>query len=102
MANATTDGGGGGSFKGMNPEVVNTQANHLENLAGDIQKLIHKLETETQRLQDAWRGPDSKRFQSQWEGEHKAALKHAKQLIEEMAQTAKAEAKQQIATSQCN
>jgi WXG100 family type VII secretion target len=101
MANATTEGGGGGgSFKGMNPEVVKTQANHLENLAGEIQKLIHKLETETQRLQEAWRGPDSKRFQSQWEGEHKASLKHAKKLIEEMAQTAKAEAKQQVATSQ--
>jgi WXG100 family type VII secretion target len=97
MANAAA--GGGGSFKGMTPEVVQTQANHLENLAGEIQKLIHKLETETQRLQDAWRGPDAKRFQSQWEGEHKASLQHAKKLIEEMAQTAKAEVKQQISTS---
>lgn len=94
-----TAGGGGNGFLGMNPDVVEAQANRLQHLADQVQQLIHKVETQTNELVDAWKGEDARAFHTEWNGTHKPALQQARELIHGLSVTAKHEAQQQRSTS---
>jgi hypothetical protein len=54
--------GGGSSWEGMNPDVVEAQARILRGLSEEVAALMNKIEGETSQLADAWHGDDSNKF----------------------------------------
>lgn len=89
----------GGGWEGMNVDVVEQQARQLQQLAEQTKQLIQKIDGEVRRLAENWRGDDSKKFESEWEGQHKQSLTRSSQILEEMGQTATQQAQQQKQTS---
>lgn len=89
----------GGSWEGMNLEVVEQQARQLQQLSEQITQLISKIDGEISRLAENWRGDDSKKFESEWQGQHKQALTQSAQILETMGQAAQQQAQQQQQTS---
>lgn len=90
---------GGGSWEGMNPDVVEAQARILGGLSEEITALMNKIEGETTQLADAWHGEDSKKFAAEWAGTHKPVFSTAATLLQSMSDTSQRSAGQQRATS---
>ena len=89
----------GGSWQGMNPDVVESQARILNGLSGEITTLMNKIEGEVAALADAWHGDDSRRFATEWAGTHKPVFSTAATLLAEMSDTSQRSASQQRSTS---
>ncbi len=94
-----SNNGGGSSWEGMNPDVVETQARILQGLAQEITVLMNKIEGETSQLADAWRGDDSNKFAADWAGTHKPVFTLAATLLQGMSDISQRSAGQQRATS---
>ncbi|MDQ1536978.1 MAG: hypothetical protein QOE58_1371 [Actinomycetota bacterium] len=92
-------GHGGGSWEGMNPDVVEAQARILSGLSGEITALMHKIEGEVNSLATAWHGDDSRKFAQDWAGTHKPVFTTAATLLADMGDTSQRSAAQQRATS---
>ena len=90
---------GGGSWEGMNPDVVESQARMLNGLSGEITALMQKIEGEVTSLADAWHGDDSRKFAAEWAGTHKPVFTTAATLLANMGDTSLRNAAQQQATS---
>ena len=90
---------GGGSWEGMNPDVVESQARILNGLSGEIATLIHKIEGEVTALADAWHGDDSRRFAAEWAGTHKPVFTMAATLLADMGDISQRSAAAQRSTS---
>ena len=89
----------GGGWEGMNVDVVENQARQLQHLAEQTKQLISKIDGEIARLAENWHGDDSKRFHTEWEGQHKQALTQSAQILDDMGQSATQQANQQRQTS---
>jgi WXG100 family type VII secretion target len=90
---------GGGSWEGMNPDVVEAQARILHGLSAEIVTLMHKIEGEVTALADAWHGDDSRKFAADWAGTHKPVFTTAATLLADMGETSQRSAVQQRTTS---
>lgn len=90
---------GGGSWEGMNPDVVEAQARILNGLSGEITTLMQKIEGEVTALADAWHGDDSRKFAAEWAGTHKPVFTTAATLLADMGSISSRSAAQQRATS---
>jgi len=90
---------GGGSWEGMNPEIVEAQARILHGLSGEITTLMQKIEGEVTALADAWHGDDSRKFAAEWAGTHKPVFTTAATLLADMGDTSQRSAAQQRTTS---
>jgi len=90
---------GGGSWEGMNPDVVESQARILNELSGEITTLMHKIEGEVTALADAWHGDDSRRFAAEWAGTHKPVFTTAATLLADMGDISQRSAAAQRTTS---
>lgn len=91
--------GNGGSWEGMNPDVVESQARILIGLSEEITVLMNKIEGEVTGLADAWHGEDSRKFAAEWAGTHKPVFAMASTLLAEMSDTSQRSAGQQRTTS---
>ena len=91
--------GGGSSWEGMNPDVVEAQARILGGLSEEITSLMNKIEGETSQLAEAWHGDDSRKFAAEWAGTHKPVFAMAATLLRNMSDTSHGNAGQQRATS---
>jgi len=91
--------GGGGSWAGMNPDVVESQGRILSGLSGEIIALMNKIEGEVTGLADAWHGDDSRRFAAEWAGTHRPVFTTAATLLADMSDTSLRSAGQQRITS---
>ena len=89
----------GGGWEGMNVDVVENQARQLQHLAEQTKSLITKVDGEIARLAENWHGDDAKKFQTEWEGQHKASLTQSAQILDQMGQSAQQQASQQRQTS---
>lgn len=85
---------------GMNPDVVKAQARVLEEQADQIKRVSHRIDGLIGDLKAAWEGPDSDRFANRWHSDYKAQLSQAEKMLREKGQSATAQAKQQMQTSQ--
>ena len=94
-----SNNGGGNSWEGMNPDVVEAQARILQGLSEEITTLMNKIEGETSQLADAWHGDDSNKFAAEWAGTHKPVFATAATLLQTMSDTSRSNAAQQRATS---
>lgn len=90
---------GGGSWEGMNPDVVEAQARILSGLSEEITALMNKIEGEVTQLSDSWHGDDSTKFASEWSGTHKPVFTTASALLANMSDLSQRSASQQRATS---
>jgi WXG100 family type VII secretion target len=90
---------GSGSWEGMNPDMVESQARLLTGLSGEITSLMHKIEGEVAALADAWHGDDARKFAVDWAGTHKPVFATAATLLAEMGDTSQRSAVQQRMTS---
>ena len=90
---------GGGSWEGMNPDVVESQARILSGLSGEITTLMHKIEGEVHALAAAWHGDDSRKFTAEWAGTHKPVFTTAATLLADMGESSQRSAAQQRTTS---
>ena len=90
---------GGGSWEGMNPDVVEAQARVLSGLSGEITTLMQKIEGEVSVLAGAWHGADSRAFAADWAGTHKPVFTAAATLLADMGDTSQRSAAQQRVTS---
>jgi WXG100 family type VII secretion target len=89
----------GGGWEGMNVDVVEQQSRQLQQLAEQTKQLINKIDGEVRRLAENWHGDDSKKYEQEWEGQHKQSLTQSAQILEQMGQTAQHQAQQQKQTS---
>ena len=94
-----SNNGGGSSWEGMNPDVVEAQARILQGLSDEVTALTNKIEGETSQLADAWHGDDSNKFAAEWAGTHKPVFTMAATLLANMSDTSQGHAGQQRATS---
>lgn len=94
-----SNNGGGSSWEGMNPDVVEAQARILQGLSQEITALMNKIEGETAQLADAWHGDDSNKFAAEWAGRHKPVFTMAATLLQGMSDISQRSAGQQRATS---
>ena len=90
---------GGGSWEGMNPDVVESQARILHGLSGEITTLMHKIEGQVTALAGAWHGEDSRKFATEWAGTHKPVFATAATLLANMGDISARSAAQQRVTS---
>jgi len=90
---------GGGSWEGMNPDVVEAQARVLSGLSGEITTLMQKIEGEVTALAGAWHGDDSRKFATEWAGTHKPVFTTAATLLADMGDISVRSAAQQRMTS---
>jgi WXG100 family type VII secretion target len=90
---------GAGSWEGMNPDVVESQARILHGLSGEITTLMHKIEGEVSALAGAWHGDDSRKFAADWAGMHKPVFSTAATLLADMGNISQRSAAQQRITS---
>ncbi len=91
--------GGGSSWEGMNPDVVEAQARILQGLSHEITALMNKIEGETTQLADSWHGDDSNKFAADWAGTHRPVFTMAATLLQGMSDISQRSAGQQRATS---
>ncbi|HEY5178957.1 MAG TPA: WXG100 family type VII secretion target [Dermatophilaceae bacterium] len=91
--------GGGSSWEGMNPDVVEAQARILRGLSEEVAALMNKIEGETSQLADAWHGDNSNKFAAEWAGTHKPVFSMAATLLANMSDISHRSAGQQRATS---
>lgn len=97
--NNTGQPGGGGSWEGMNPDVVDSQARILGGLSEEMVTLMNKIEGEVTSLADAWHGDDSRKFAAEWAGTYRPVFATAATLLADMSDTTQRSAVQQRATS---
>jgi WXG100 family type VII secretion target len=90
---------GGGSWEGMNPDIVESQARILTGLSGEVTSLMHKIDGEVTALAGAWHGDDSRKFAADWAGTHKPVFSTAASLLADMGDTSQRSAAQQRLTS---
>jgi len=90
---------GGGTWEGMNPDVVESQARILSGLSGEITTLMHKIEGEVTSLAASWHGEDSRKFAADWAGSHKPVFTAAAALLADMGDVSQRSAAQQRTTS---
>jgi uncharacterized protein YukE len=82
----------------MDPAAVRQFAQQLNQKAGEIQSIMQQL---TSSLQGTpWLGADRQQFESDWNGQHCAALRQVIQGLEDAATRAVANAQQQEQASQ--
>jgi WXG100 family type VII secretion target len=90
---------GGGSWEGMNPDVVEAQARILNGLSEEVTTLMNKIEGEVTQLADAWHGEDSRKFAAEWAGTHRPVFTTAATLLANMSDTSQRNAGQQRTAS---
>jgi len=91
--------GGGSSWEGMDPDVVEAQARILRGLSEEVVALMNKIEGEASQLAEAWHGDDSNKFAADWAGTHKPVFTMAATLLATMSDVSLGSAGQQRATS---
>jgi WXG100 family type VII secretion target len=91
--------GGGSSWEGMNPDVVESQAHILRGLSEEMTTLMNKIEGEVNSLAYAWHGDDSRKFAAEWAGTHRPVFTTAATLLADMSDTSQRSAVQQRTTS---
>ena len=94
-----SNNGGGSSWEGMNPDVVEAQARILRGLSEEVTSLMNTIEGEISQLADAWHGDDSNKFAAEWAGTHKPVFTMAAALLQTMSDVSHGNAGQQRATS---
>src|SRR5674476_452617 len=94
-----SNNGGGSSWEGMNPDVVEAQARILRGLSEEVAALMNKIEGEASQLAEAWNGDDSNKFAAEWTGTHKPVFTMAATLLANMSDISQRSAGQQRATS---
>jgi len=94
-----SNNGGGSSWEGMNPDVVEAQARILRGLSEEVVALMNKIEDEASQLAEAWHGDDSNKFATEWAGTHKPVFTMAAALLANMSDISQRSAGQQRATS---
>lgn len=87
------------AFEGMDVDAVTNIYQQMHNMGQQLQTIITSMQSVVSNLEQAWVGPDSKQFASQWPS-HQAQLQSALQSIEEMAAHTLANLHQQQQTSQ--
>ncbi|HEY5249863.1 MAG TPA: hypothetical protein VIJ15_15590 [Dermatophilaceae bacterium] len=90
---------GAGTWAGMNPDVVETQARILHGLSGEIIALLHKIEGEVAALSGVWHGDDSRKFAADWSGTHKPVFTMSAALLADMGDSSLRNAAQQRTAS---
>lgn len=87
------------AWLGMNLEVVNGELPKWRNLAEEIGTIVTNVNTQVQAANEAWNGPDSDKFISEWEGTHRPQLEKIKGMIEALCDTLQSDINQQRETS---
>lgn len=87
------------AWLGMNLDVVNGELPKWENLIEEIGTIVSDTNTQVQAANEAWNGPDSDKFVSEWEGTHRPALEKIKGLIQELVTQLQSDINQQRETS---
>jgi uncharacterized protein YukE len=70
----------------MNPDEVEALGKELQNVAGQIQQICQRLNS--QISQTTWMGRDSEQFKNQWWPEHQRKLQQAQQDLQGFGQSA--------------
>lgn len=87
------------AFEGMDVDAVTSIYQQMHGMGQQLQTIITNMQQVVTNLEQAWQGPDSRQFASQWPS-HQAQLQSALQSIEEMAAHTLANLNQQEQTSQ--
>lgn len=83
------------SWLGMNLDTVTGELPKWQNLAEEIGNIINDTNTQVQAANEAWNGPDSEKFVSEWNDMHRPGLEKIKQLIEQLCEQLNADINQQ-------
>lgn len=86
-------------FLGMNLDVVKGELPKWTNLAEELNGVITAVNTQVQAANEAWNGPDSEKFISEWEGQHRPQLEKIKSLIESLVDKLQHETNEQARIS---
>ncbi|WP_157075004.1 WXG100 family type VII secretion target [Janibacter limosus] len=86
-------------FLGMNLDVVKGELPKWTNLAEELNGVITAVNTQVQAANEAWNGPDSEKFISEWEGQHRPQLEKIKALIESLVDQLQHETNEQARIS---
>ena len=87
------------AWLGMNLETVKGELPKWQNLAEELNGVINNVNTQVQQANEAWNGPDSEKFVSEWEGQHRPALEKIKGLIEQLCEQLQSDIQQQAEIS---
>ena len=88
------------AFIGANVgELQNLAARLDQTYAESIDSVIRQVEEEIGRLDDLWRGNDATQFRSEWESQHRQALRNAVDALRKAAGDARKNAEIQTQTS---
>ena len=86
-------------FLGMNLDVVTGERPKWTNRAEELNGVITAVNTQVQAANEAWNGPDSEKFISEWEGQHRPQLEKIKALIESLVDQLQHETNEQARIS---
>jgi WXG100 family type VII secretion target len=84
---------------GMNVATVEQISTDLKTQAGEIAKIVSKVNSIMGRVAEEWKGKDATTFASEWNDKHRAALTNLQTQLNDLGQKASANAKEQAATS---
>ena len=87
------------AFVGMNLDTVKGELPKWQTLGEDLETVITNVDTQVQEANDAWNGPDSDKFVSEWQGQHRAQLVAAKALVDHLTTTLSHEITEQARVS---
>ena len=73
------------AFEGMDPEVIRSIAGKLNTHGGQLQHVMSGCQSALSSAQNAWKGPDSQKFQSEWSSSYKPAIQRAHDDLASMA-----------------
>lgn len=85
---------------GMDIATVRTIATRMDGQATAVGTVISQVDTLIQQAIDAWKGPDSAKFQSEWQSHYRPQLVTLRNELNQLAGRAKTNATNQEATSQ--
>ena len=83
------------AWLGMNLETVKGELPKWQNLAEELNGVINNVNTQVQQANEAWNGPDSEKFVSEWEGQHRPQLEKIKQMLDALSDQLQHETTQQ-------
>jgi WXG100 family type VII secretion target len=73
---------------GLDVDEVRRLAQDLHAQAGHIGDVIARVDRLLQTLGSSWRGPDAEQFRDRWVHEHAPAMRHAREAVEHLSDSA--------------
>jgi WXG100 family type VII secretion target len=84
---------------GMNVATVEQISTDLKTQAGELTKVISKVNSIMTRVAEDWKGKDATAFASEWNDKHRAALTSLQTQLTDLATKASKNAKEQTTAS---